>query len=177
MIRRSVKPVGCMLLSFVGIVFIRVSSNYVSISTEITFFLIQLNDIEQIRPRDGNPGNLSRVAALRRRLRLENPNTYLVLPGDLFNPSPMSNVPFAGKEIAGRQMIEVMNAAGLDFVTFGNHLYDLSQQEFLDRLSESDSRWVSTNVVNARTGQSLDGVPPYRPSKSATRRVPGPASP
>ncbi len=73
-------------------------------------------------------GGLARVATLRANLRAENPNTFTVLAGDLLNPSALSTAMVDGQRLAGRQMVDVMNILGLDYATFGNHEFDLSQE-------------------------------------------------
>jgi 2',3'-cyclic-nucleotide 2'-phosphodiesterase (5'-nucleotidase family) len=91
-------------------------------------------------------GGMARVAAVRQKLRKENPNTCTILSGDFLFPSAMGTISYEGKAIKGRQMVEVMNAAGVDIVTFGNHEFDLKEAELQDRINESRFDWVSTNV-------------------------------
>src|SRR5262249_54898194 len=50
--------------------------------------MLQLNDVYEMFPVDGR-GGLARVAALRRQLEAENPNTLTVLAGDLVSPSAL----------------------------------------------------------------------------------------
>ena len=49
-------------------------------------------------------------------------------------------------------MVAVLNAVGLDWATFGNHEFDISEEQFRDRLAESEFGWVSANVTSATTG-------------------------
>ena len=44
-------------------------------------------------------------------------------------------------------MVDVMNQAGIDIVTFGNHEFDLGLEDLQMRLDESEFRWVSSNVL------------------------------
>ena len=120
--------------------------------------LIQFNDIYEITPVSGGRwGGPARVATVRKRLLRENPNTFTVLAGDLFSPSALGTARVNGERLAGRQMVSVLNSVGVDYVTFGNHEFDLSEEQFLSRLEESDSRWVSTNVTDDE-GNLFPGV-------------------
>jgi 2',3'-cyclic-nucleotide 2'-phosphodiesterase (5'-nucleotidase family) len=37
---------------------------------------------------------------------------------------------------------------GLDIATFGNHEFDIKEEELIGRLQESRFRWVSSNVLH-----------------------------
>jgi 5'-nucleotidase len=120
--------------------------------------LIHLNDVYEITPvSGGKEGGLARVATLRKQLLAENPNTFMLLAGDLFSPSALGTATVNGERLAGQQTVGVMNAIGLDFMTFGNHEFDLNQERFLKRLDESEFAWVSSNVFDAN-GQPFPGV-------------------
>jgi 5'-nucleotidase len=120
--------------------------------------LIQLNDIYEITPVSGGRwGGPARVATVRQRLTQKNPDTFTVLAGDLFSPSALGTARVNGQRLAGRQMVAVLNAMGLDYATFGNHEFDLSEEQFLSRLDESEFEWVSTNVTDAE-GDLFPGV-------------------
>ena len=111
--------------------------------------LIQLNDIYEITPVSGGRwGGPARVATVRKRLTEENPNTFTILAGDLFSPSALGTARVDGERLAGRQMVAVLNAMGLDYATFGNHEFDLNEEQFLSRMEESAFEWVSTNVTD-----------------------------
>jgi 5'-nucleotidase/UDP-sugar diphosphatase len=123
--------------------------------------LLQLNDVYEIGPVEGGKqGGLARVAALRERLRAENPNTFTVLAGDFVSPSALGTAKVDGQPLAGKQMVAVLNALGLDVVTFGNHELDLKEPQLLDRLKESRFRWTSANVKRA-SGGAFPGVSPH----------------
>ncbi|NNM05055.1 MAG: bifunctional metallophosphatase/5'-nucleotidase [Gemmatimonadetes bacterium] len=120
--------------------------------------LIQLNDIYEITPVSGGRwGGPARVATVRRELLKSNPNTYTILAGDLFSPSALGTARVGGERLAGRQMVAVLNQMGLDYATFGNHEFDLNEEQFLDRLDESEFEWFSTNVTDDE-GMPFPGV-------------------
>jgi len=122
----------------------------------ITFNFLQLNDVYEIAPlENGTVGGMARVATLRKQLTNENPNTLTVLAGDFLSPSLIGTIKQNGKRIKGAQMVEVMNVTGIDLVTFGNHEFDIKEQELQDRINESEFTWLGTSVrrVNTRTGK------------------------
>lgn len=120
--------------------------------------LLHLNDIYEITPVEGNTrGGLARVATIRQQLLRQNPRTYTILAGDAFSPSALGTAKVNGKSLAGQQMVAVMNAVGFNYATFGNHEFDISEEQFYQRLKESRFTWVSSNVFN-KTGQPFPGV-------------------
>ncbi len=125
----------------------------------VALTFLQMNDVYELTPVSGGAeGGLARVATLRANLKAENPNTFTVLAGDLLNPSALSTATVDGQRLAGRQMVDVMNILGLDYATFGNHEFDLSQENLNLRLEESKFKWVSSNVTQA-DGQPFPNVP------------------
>jgi 2',3'-cyclic-nucleotide 2'-phosphodiesterase (5'-nucleotidase family) len=109
--------------------------------------LLAINDVYEIAPlANGTEGGMARVATLRRQLQTRNPNTYLLHAGDFVSPSVIGTLRHEGKRIAGRQMIEVMNAAQVNYATFGNHEFDIGQADLQARIDESAFAWVVANL-------------------------------
>lgn len=133
----------------------------------ITFKIVQLNDIYEIEPlNNGEYGGMARVAHLVDSIRNTNSNTFLFLAGDFLNPSLLGTIKYNGERIQGKQMVEVMNAMKFDLVTFGNHEFDLKEQDLQKRLNESDFFWTSANtkhVVN-------NTIEPFYSEKNENRR-------
>jgi 5'-nucleotidase/UDP-sugar diphosphatase len=118
-----------------------------------------MNDVDEMTPvSGGKEGGLARLATLRRQLAAANPNTYTVLAGDLVSPSAVGTATVEGERLAGKQMIDVMNVLGLNYATFGNHEFDLNQEQLTRRLGESRFKWFSSNVTDAG-GQPFPNVP------------------
>lgn len=114
---------------------------------KISFTFLQMNDVYEIAPLEGGKvGGMARVANLRKQLLNENQNTFTFMAGDFLNPSLLGTVKYEGNRIRGRQMVEVMNAMGVDLVTFGNHEFDLSKNDLQQRLNESEFAWTSANA-------------------------------
>lgn len=124
--------------------------------------LLQLNDVYEIEPVSGGKvGGLARVATIRQQLIKDNPNTYTILAGDFLSPSALGTARINNQPLAGQQMVEVLNTMGLDFVTFGNHEFDIKLDQLLDRIKASKFTWISGNVFDNKN-QPFPGVIPYK---------------
>lgn len=115
---------------------------------EIEVVFLQMNDVYEISPSvSDNSGGLARVATLRKELLAKNPNTFTVLAGDFISPSVIGTLKYDNKRIRGRQMVDVLNALGLDWVVFGNHEFDYDDLPDLQaRIDESNFTWLGANV-------------------------------
>lgn len=121
--------------------------------------LLHINDVYEISPVEGGrSGGLARVATVLARLRQENSATRMLLAGDFVSPSALGTARLNGERLGGRQMIAVLNAAGLDVATLGNHEFDISEAQLGQRIQESRFGWVSTNVTDS-LGRPLLGIP------------------
>lgn len=111
--------------------------------------ILHINDVYEITPVEGGrSGGLARVATLRERLLAQHPNLLFTLGGDFFSPSALGTAVVDGARLAGRQMVAVLNAAGLDVAVFGNHEFDIRAAEFLARLGESRFEYLGTNLTD-----------------------------
>lgn len=124
----------------------------------IELTLVQVNDVYEIAPLSGNIGGMARVASLKKHYQQKNPNTMLIMAGDFLSPSVYNSLSFEGKSIRGRQMVEAMNAAGMDLAVFGNHEFDIKEAELQSRLNESTFNWVSTNTFH----KTIDGAESFK---------------
>jgi 5'-nucleotidase len=129
----------------------------------IQWTFLHLNDVYEMLPLDeGRKGGLARVAHLRQLLKQENSQTFTILSGDFLSPSALSQAKINGTTLNGKQMIASFNTLGLDFVTFGNHEFDLNQTELISRMNESTFTWISSNVFQSETNQSFYLSIPYK---------------
>ena len=118
--------------------------------------ILQLNDVYEISPLSGGAyGGLARVATLRKKLAAENANLLTVMAGDFLSPSVFGAIKQDGQRIKGMQMIETLNAMGLDVATFGNHEFDLKEAELQARIDASAFTWTSANVFHATDADTL----------------------
>lgn len=54
-------------------------------------------------------------------------------------------------------MVDVLNHFGLDYATFGNHEFDIKENQFNQCMKEAEFTWVSSNVFDAN-GHPYKGV-------------------
>jgi 5'-nucleotidase len=116
--------------------------------------ILQINDVYSTVPVDG-AGGLARVATLKKRLAAAGRTPLLVLAGDFLSPSVASSV------FKGEQMVEALNAAGLDMATLGNHEFDFGDDLLIQRMPKARWTWVVSNVIDTRTGAPIGGAAPY----------------
>ena len=121
----------------------------------ISINFVQINDVYEIAPLNGGKdGGMARVATIKKKYLRENSNTYLVMAGDFLSPSVYNSLPYEGKAIRGRQMVEAMNAAGMDIAVFGNHEFDIKEAELQARINESHFDWISSNSFH-KQGENI----------------------
>lgn len=116
--------------------------------TRITF--LHTNDNYEIVPTRGW-GGFAQLMTLLKRERAAAPNSIVTtFGGDLLSPSIMSGFH------KGAQMIELMNAVGIDVAVPGNHEFDFGPDVFAQRVKESKFTWIASNLT--RHGRPFDGV-------------------
>jgi 5'-nucleotidase len=131
---------------------------------QIGISFVQINDVYEIAPLDGGrSGGMARVAAIKKNELNNNPNTFLLIAGDFLSPSVYNSLRYDGNRIRGRQMVEVMNTAGVDLAVFGNHEFDITEQELQSRINESAFQWVSTNTFQKKG----TGIAPFFKNRPA----------
>jgi len=125
-------------------------------SATVTFF--HINDIYEIDAIEGGRvGGLSRVATLLRRLERTRPPVLMTLGGDYLAPAAIASAIVDGRPLAGRQMVDVLSHVGLDWAVFGNHEFDVSEDDFRSRLAEGRFKVIASNVSDAN-GQPFAGT-------------------
>ncbi len=135
-----------------------VAANAARAEKPIHVTLLYFNDVYEISAvSGGKEGGLARVATIRKQLLKNNPNTVTLLGGDFFSPSAMGTAKVNGDSLAGKQMVDVLNALGLQYATFGNHEFDIKENQFNQRMSEAKFAWISSNVFDAK-GSPYPGV-------------------
>jgi 2',3'-cyclic-nucleotide 2'-phosphodiesterase (5'-nucleotidase family) len=117
----------------------------------VRFLLV--NDVYVADTLGDGRGGLARVATVRNRLADQGPVVF-VLAGDVLSPSVLT------KYYGGRQMVESLNAAKLDYATFGNHEFDLELDTLVARIEASKFKWISSNCTLA-DGAPLPKVLPW----------------
>ena len=114
---------------------------------------LSINDVYVADTMADGEGGLARVATVRRRLADQGPVIF-VLAGDLLSPSLLS------KYYNGRQMVEALDSARLDYATFGNHEFELPVDTLDARIAASTFKWISSNCTLA-DGKPFPKVLPW----------------
>ena len=148
--RRRVLALVAVVLVLAGCGMLRRSS---AVPDLVKLTVLQINDAYSLEPvDDGKRGGMARLATLVKELRAKNPNTLFLLAGDFLSPSVLSTY------LKGRQMVAVLDAIGMDAVTFGNHEFDFGPAVLIERMRESRFAWISSNVRDRRTGSTFGGA-------------------
>ena len=115
-----------------------------SAQAPITLTFMHFNDVYQLGAVDGGKaGGFDRIAYVIKQIRAQDPEAQLLFAGDLISPSLESAI------FKGAQMIEGMNALGIDAATLGNHEFDYGVAVLQERLAASRFPWIVTNVFQA----------------------------
>ncbi|HUR34440.1 MAG TPA: bifunctional UDP-sugar hydrolase/5'-nucleotidase [Vicinamibacterales bacterium] len=117
--------------------------------------ILQMNDVYSTVPVDGL-GGLARVATVKKQTAQALGRTpLLMLAGDFLSSSVASAV------FKGEQMLESLNAIGLDYATFGNHEFDFGVDVLIARMRQSTFEWLAANIVDRQTNELVGGAKPY----------------
>jgi 5'-nucleotidase len=113
--------------------------------------IAHFNDVYEIGPVEGGKsGGLARVATVLTQLRRSSAPLLVTLGGDYVSPSALGTARVNGESLAGKQMVDVLNATGLQWATLGNHEFDISEAAFTARMAESKFKVVVSNVTDAQ---------------------------
>ncbi len=106
-----------------------------------TLRILHINDVYEISPKRGK-GGMAPLMTLLKQERAGAKHHVTTLGGDLISPSVMSGL------TKGRQMIEMMNAIGVDLAGLGNHEFDFGNDILDERMGQSKFTWIATNVLD-----------------------------
>lgn len=140
---------------------------------KLEFIILQFNDVYEISPLDnGKVGGMARVATIKKQLEQTGRPVITVLDGDYLSPSLLGtlscNFPSGTERVNGRHMVEVLNQLGTNYVTFGNHEFDLKEKDLNARDAESKFTIISNNCINVVNGEAGKEAP----FKQGDRTVP-----
>lgn len=114
---------------------------------KLTF--LHVNDLDRMGEVDGR-GGLARLAAVIAREKEAAPGAVFTHGGDAISPSLLSGFD------KGAHMIDLLNAAGVQVMTLGNHEFDFGPDAAVARIAEAKFPIVSANVL--RDGKPLPGT-------------------
>lgn len=112
---------------------------------------LHINDVYEITPVDGQ-GGFAELMTLLRQERARDPGAITTLGGDFLSPSLLSGM------VQGQQMVDLLNAIGIDVAVFGNHEFDFGPDVAKARMGESRFPWLGTNL-SAPDGTPFGGAP------------------
>ena len=125
---------------------------------EVTF--VHFSDMHEMVAGDGGRlGGVARVATVVQRERQAHEAVLVTLGGDYLSPSALSTARVDGQPLAGRQAVAALNLLGVNWATFGNHEFDLTEEAFRARLTETRFGLISTNVTDGAGRQFAPAVP------------------
>lgn len=154
MTRRCILPVFIATLLSSNAVFAQGQEEPSSPRLQGPLTILQMNDVYNTVPRNDR-GGLARVATIKKQLSANGHTTLLMLAGDFLASSVASTV------FKGAQMIDSLNATGLDIATLGNHEFDFGPDVLLQRMAEAKFEWVVSNVTDTQTGKPVGNAAPY----------------
>ena len=111
--------------------------------------LVHVNDWDQMAG-IGGAGGAAKIATVvaeeRARAEAEGGLAVVTFGGDMISPSVLSGID------KGAHMIDLANAVGFDVAVLGNHEFDFGPDVLEQRLAESETVWLASNVAIAGGG-------------------------
>ncbi|MDR2361134.1 MAG: metallophosphatase, partial [Prevotellaceae bacterium] len=105
----------------------------------------------------GNIDNFPKLSAYYKKLKAENPYTFLFSDGDLFSGNPLvDQYPEKGYPI-----VDIMNKTGYCLSSIGNHEFDYGQKVLNKRIEQAEFQFISANIKYEENAE-LRPVEPYK---------------
>jgi 5'-nucleotidase len=118
----------------------------------VTISIMHTNDLHcHIEPFTGGnentngKGGLARISEMVKRVKAENPNTFLFDAGDMFQGTPYYNY------FKGELMLQLMSAVGYDAGTIGNHEFDDGLEGIADSVHAAKFPLICSNYDFSNT--------------------------
>ncbi len=89
------------------------------------------------------------IPVLRKWFQDRGADVLVVDCGDFVRGTPYVNIS------KGATAIEMMNAAGYDYVTLGNHEFDFGYVQIMENLKNAEFKAISSNIILDETGESI----------------------
>jgi 2',3'-cyclic-nucleotide 2'-phosphodiesterase (5'-nucleotidase family) len=105
----------------------------------------------------GSIDNFPKLSAYYKKLKAENPYTFLFSDGDLFSGNPLvDQYPEKGYPI-----VDIMNKTGYCLSSIGNHEFDYGQEVLNERIKQAEFQFISANIKYEENAK-LRPVEPYK---------------
>ncbi len=103
---------------------------------------------------------LAKYATVVQKMRKKHEHLLVLDNGDLIQGTPLMS--HYVKEYAHQKnpIIHIMNKIGIDASVIGNHEFNFGKKVLSDAVEQSDFPWLSANIADAQTKESVFG-PPY----------------
>lgn len=140
-----------LIVGIFAALWLQVGGTHSSAQAPAVVTFVHFADMHEINALEGGQvGGVSRVATILGELRRRQAPVIATLGGDYLSPSAIGTASVDGEPLEGRHAVAVLNTLGLDWATFGNHEFDVSESGLRARIKESRFRVVSSNVTDAK---------------------------
>lgn len=107
-----------------------------------TITIIHTNDTHaRVLDTDGGLG-FARISTLIKEAKANNPNTLVLDAGDTLHGMPIINIS------KGENAVKILDAAGYDFMTPGNHDFNYGQERLLELKDMANFTMLSANILD-----------------------------
>lgn len=129
--------------------------NVFALETPENLVLIYTNDVHCGVDAGSPEGTMgyANLAALKKELEAQNAYVTLIDAGDAIQGEAI------GTLSDGDYLVDIMNALGYDYATFGNHEFDYGMDVALALPDKADAQYLACNFMDLQTGDTL--VEPY----------------
>lgn len=140
----SLLLVTILVLSNISMVFAD-NTMVTSAQTEVKkITIIHTNDTHsRILDSDGGFG-FAKIATIIKETKAKNPNTLVLDAGDTLHGLPVVNIS------QGANAVKILNAAGYDFMTLGNHDFNYGQERLLELKDMAEFSMLSANILDSK---------------------------
>lgn len=136
-----------------GITFVVLLGGFSHADDDITVLL--LNDFHgQMQPLKNKPG-AAKISTFLKEYQESHPNTIIVLGGDNYQGTAISNLS------RGAVANEFFNHIGVSYSAIGNHDFDYGQSAFTYWESGASFKYLAANIIESNTGSIFAPAAPY----------------
>ncbi|MDD3266752.1 MAG: 5'-nucleotidase C-terminal domain-containing protein [Burkholderiales bacterium] len=117
--------------------------------------VVSINDFHgQVMPNKNMVG-AAKISTFLQNYRKEYPNTVVVLAGDNYQGTAISNLS------NGKVNTDFFNYIGVKYSAIGNHEFDYGQKMFESWVSTSNFKFLAANIFESNTGKIFKYAEPY----------------